>query len=154
MDIIEKLKEVLDAGIYARKDKEPVIQAFRRLKVNVPESVVDFFNNFAGPFWEETLGMELLDIVDDDVNVEFMTNECRRVHSFPEWFLVLTEMCANEILVLNTLNGKVYRVDFEGGHEDLVNEKLDEEWSDFEAFLIDYFGIIQEDYLPDIEITE
>lgn len=144
MDMIEKLREVLDADTYARKDKEAVTQAFRRLKVNVPELVTVFFNNFAGPFWEETLGMELLDIVDDDVNIEFMTNECRRVHSFPNRFLVLTEMCADEILVLNTENDKVYRVDFEGGHEDLLNDKLNEEWSSFEAFLIEYFGICAE----------
>lgn len=141
MDIIEKLREVLDADTYARKDKNLVIQAFQRLKVNVSELVIEFYNNFAGPFWEETLGMELLDIVDDNVNIEFMTNECRRVHSFPDRFLVLTEMCADEILVLNTVNDKVYRVDFEGGHEDLLSDKLDEEWQSFEAFLTDYFDI-------------
>lgn len=144
MDIIEKLREVLGVDTYARKDKKAVTQAFRRLNVNVPGSVIQFFNNFAGPFWEETLGMELLDIVDDDVNIEFMTNECRRVHSFPDCFLVLTEMCADEILVLNTENDKVYRVDFEGGHEDLLNDKLNAEWSSFEAFLIEYFGICAE----------
>lgn len=144
MNIIEKLREILDADTYARKDKESVIQAFRRLKVNVSELVIDFFVNFSGPFWAETLGMEFLDIVDDDVNIEFMTKECRKVHSFPDRFLVLTEMCADEILVLNTINDKVYRVDFEGGHEDLVNEKLDEEWPSFEAFLIEYFGICAE----------
>ncbi len=141
MNIIEKLREILDTDIYARKDKKLVIQAFQRLKVNVSESVIEFFINFSGPFWEETLGMELLDIVEDDVNIEVMTNECRKEHSFPNQFLVLTEMCANEIIVLNTINDKVYRVDFEGGHEDLVNGKLDEEWSSFEEFLIDYFDL-------------
>lgn len=144
MDIIENLREVLDADTYVRKDKKTVMQAFQRLNVNVPELVAEFFNNFAGPFWEETLGMELLDIVDDDVNIEYMTNECRRVHFFPDQFLVLTEMCAEEILVLDTVNDKVYRVDFEGGHEDLLNDKLNAEWSSFEAFLIEYFGICTE----------
>lgn len=91
MNIIEKLREILDADTYARKDKKLVIQAFQRLKVNVSESVI--------------------------------------------------ELCANEILVLNTINDKVYRVDFEGGHEDLLNGKLDEEWSGFDAFLIEYFDL-------------
>lgn len=144
MNITEKLRKVLDADMYARKDKGAVIETFRRLKVNVPELVVEFFISFSGPFWSEALGVELLDIVEDDVNIEFMTNECRKWHSFPERFLVLTEMCANEIVVLNTVNDKVYRVDFEGGHEKLVNEKLDEEWTSFEAFLIDYFGLSAE----------
>lgn len=57
---------------------------------------------------------------------------------------MLTEMCAEEILVLDTVNDKVYRVDFEGGHEDLLNDKLNAEWSSFEAFLIEYFGICTE----------
>lgn len=141
MNIIEKLSGILDEGTYARKDKSMVAQAFQRLNVNVSESVIEFFNHFSGPFWEETLGMEFLDIVEDDVNIEVLTNECRKEHSFPNQFLVLTEMCGNEILVLNTLNDKVYRVDFEGGDEDLLNGKLDEEWSGFDEFLIDYFGI-------------
>lgn len=144
MNITKKLRKILDSDLYFRKDKDPVIQAFRRLKVNVSGSVMEFFNNFSGPFWSETLGLEFLDIVEDDVNIEFMTNECRKCHFFPERFLVLTEMCANEILVLNTINDKVYRVDFEGGQEDLVNDKLDEEWSSFEAFAIEYFGIFTE----------
>lgn len=141
MDIISKLKKILDNSIYARTDENEVIQAFNRLDVKVSNSVEEFYLNFTGPFWEETLGMELLDIVEDSVNIESVTNVCRKVHLFPKQYLVLTEMAANEVIVLNTLNDKVYRVDFEGGDEALRNEQLQEAWVDFEHFLITYFDL-------------
>lgn len=71
--------------------------------------------------------MEFLDIVDDRVNTESITNECRREFSFPIHYLVLTEMAVNEVLVLNILNNKVYRVDFEGGDEKLLSGELEAE---------------------------
>ena len=141
MDIINRLKTILDSSTYARADKSKVLRAFERLDVEVSKLVEEFFLNFAGPFWEETLGMEFLDIVDDKVNIESVTNECRKVHLFPKKYLVLTQMAANEVIVLNTLNDKVYRVDFEGGDEALRNEQLKEEWEDFEHFLITYFNL-------------
>ena len=62
-------------------------------------------------------------------------------HSFPVHYLVLTEMVANEVIVLNTLDDKVYRVDFEGGDEKLLNGVLQAEWQSFEEFLIAYFDL-------------
>ena len=141
MDIISRLKEVLDDSIIARKDKDEVIQAFKRLDVNVSELVEEFFLNFTGPFWEGIIGMEFLDIVNDKVNIESITNICREVHSFPKQYLVLTEMVALEVIVLNTLNDKVYKVDFEGGDEALKNGQLEARWESFEQFLIEYFGL-------------
>ena len=141
MDIISRLKEILDKNLYSRRNKEEVVDAFKRLDVNASDVVKEFYFNFAGPFWEQTLGMELLDIVNDGVNIESITNECREVHMFPKKYLVLTEMEANEVIVLNTLNDKVYRVDFEGGDEELLNEELGEDWESFEDFLVTYFGL-------------
>lgn len=141
MSIINRLTKILDKSLYSRNDKEEVIEAFKRLDVNVSEIVKEFYLNFEGPFWEETLGMELLDIINDEVNIESITNECREVHMFPKKYLVLTEMEANEVIVLNSLNDKVYRVDFEGGDEKLLNEDLEEDWESFEEFLVTYFGL-------------
>ena len=140
MDIISRLKESLDNSTYARENEKEVIQAFKRLDVKVSKVVEEFFLNFAGPFWEETLGMEFFDIV-DDVNIETVTNECRKEHLFPKQYLVLTEMTANEVIVLNTFNDKVYRVDFEGGDKMLLTEQLKEEWESFEKFLVSYFNL-------------
>ena len=134
MSIISKLKEILDSSTYARENPDEVIQTFQRLSVKVSKDVEEFFVNFAGPFWEETLGMEFLDI-------ESVTMECRIEHSFPVHYLVLTEMVANEVIVLNTLDDKVYRVDFEGGDEKLLNGVLQAEWQSFEEFLIAYFDL-------------
>lgn len=141
MNIISELKAILDSGTYARENPEEVIQTFQRLGVKVSKDVEDFFVNFAGPFWEETLGMEFLDIVEDEVNIESVTMKCRKEHSFPEHYLVLTEMVANEVIVLNTIDDKVYRVDFEGGDEKLLKGVLQAEWYSFEEFLIAYFGL-------------
>lgn len=141
MGIISELKTILDSGIYARENPDEVIQTFQRLSVNVSKDVEDFFVNFAGPFWEETFGMEFLDIIEDEVNIESVTMECRMEHSFPEHYLVLTEMVANEVIVLNTIEDKVYRVDFEGGDEEMLNGVLQAEWQSFEEFLTAYFDL-------------
>lgn len=71
----------------------------------------------------------------------FNPMECRIEHSFPMHYLVLTEMVANKVIVLNTLDDKVYRVDFEGGDEKLLNGVLQAEWQSFEEFLIAYFEL-------------
>lgn len=141
MSIISKLKGVLDSSIYTRENPDEVIQTFLRLSVKVSKDVEEFFVNFAGPFWEETLGMQFLDIVEDKRNIENITMECRREHSFPMHYLVLTEMVANEVIVLNTLDDKVYRVDFEGGEEKLLSGVLQAEWQSFEDFLAAYFDL-------------
>lgn len=141
MDIISRLGKILDKNLYARKNKKEVVDAFKRLDVNVSDVVWEFYMNFDGPFWEETLGMELLDIVNDGVNIESITNECREEYMFPKKYLVLTEMAAGEVIVLNTLSDKVYRVDFEGGDEKLLNEELEEDWESFEDFLVTYFAL-------------
>lgn len=141
MNIVSELKAILDSDTYTRESPEEVIKTFQRLSVKASKAVEDFFMNFEGPFWEETLGMEFLDIVEDEVNVESVTMECRMEHSFPEHYLVLTEMVANEVIVLNTIDDKAYRVDFEGGDEKLLNGVLQAEWHSFEDFLMTYFGL-------------
>lgn len=141
MSVIKRLKEILDSSIYARKNPEEVKQTFLRLNVKVSKIVEEFFVNFAGPFWEETLGMTFLDIVEDEINIESITMECRKEHSFPMNYLVLTEMVANEVIVLNTLDDKVFRVDFEGGDEKMISGILQAEWECFGDFLVAYFDL-------------
>ncbi|MDE7415689.1 MAG: SMI1/KNR4 family protein [Lachnospiraceae bacterium] len=145
MNIICQIKKVLDdeddLELYTRKDKEKVLQAFDRLDVKVSRLVEEFFLNLEGPFWGESLGMLFLDIINDDVNIESETNVCRNIHMFPKQYLVLTEMVADEIIVLDSMNDKVYRVDFEGGDIKLLNGELEEDWNSFEDFLRSYFGL-------------
>lgn len=41
----------------------------------------------------------------------------------------------------DTNTDKVYNVNFEGGNELLMKGELKEDWSSFDDFLIDYFGL-------------
>lgn len=54
--------------------------------------------------------------------------------------LVLSEMSANAVLVLDTVTDKVYIVNFEGGDELLFKGELKETWSSFFDFLKAYFN--------------
>lgn len=50
MDIISRLKEILDHNTYARADENEVIQAFQRLDVKVSNLVKEFFYEFRRTF--------------------------------------------------------------------------------------------------------
>lgn len=69
-----------------------------------------------------------------------MTLACREQYGFENKFIVLTNMAANEVLILDTESDKVYRVDFEGGENKLKMNELKETWSSFLDFLKEYFG--------------
>ena len=80
-----------------------------------------------------------MDIIEDSNNIFKSTNICRNEYGFGKEYLILTEMLANEVLVLNSKTDKVYRVNFEGGDELLKNGELQEEWSSFLDFIKEYF---------------
>lgn len=135
----KELEEVLSDTIYLRDDKEEVINAIKELDISPSEEFIQFYTMYAGPFWEESLGIELLDIVEDKNNILKSTNICRNEHGFDKKYLILSEMVANEIIVLDSETDKVYRVNFEGGDELLKNGKLHEGWSSFTDFIKEYF---------------
>lgn len=141
MDLINRLKECLDENIYKRDNKDEVMQTFKRLGVNASDIVIQFYRNFAGPFWEESIGFELLDIIDDKPNVESATLICREEFTFPSKYLILTELTTNEIIVLDSESDKLYKVDFEGADEALLAGTLKETWANFEEFLREYFNV-------------
>ncbi len=141
MEIINKLKECLDEDIYSRYNVEEVIRTFKRLGVNASDTVIQFYENFAGPFWEETIGFELLDIMDDDPNVESATLICREEFDFPNKYLTLTELTTGEIILLDSESDKLYKVNFEGRDRDLLAGTLKESWANFDEFLREYFNV-------------
>ncbi len=59
---------------------------------------------------------------------------------FLKKYLVLSEMSANAILVLDSVTDKVYSVNFEGGDELLLSGELEETWPTFYEFLKEYFN--------------
>ena len=133
------LEEILSDTIYLRSNKEAVVKAIKELDIIPSEEFIEFYTRYEGPFWEETLGIELMDIIEDSNNIFKSTNICRNEYGFGKEYLVLTEMSANEVLVLNSKTDKVYRVNFEGEDELLKNGELQEEWSSFSDFIKEYF---------------
>ncbi|MED3987368.1 SMI1/KNR4 family protein [Peribacillus simplex] len=138
----EKLDQVLGEDIYKREDKSKVNEALNSLEVDVDVSNTfrEFYHYYAGPFWEEFVPFELLDIVEEENNIESYTLISREEHGFPKKYLVLSEMSANAVLVLDTLTDKVYTVNFEGGDELLLKGELKETWPTFYEFLKAYFN--------------
>lgn len=141
MEIINRLKECLDENIYSRNNVEEVVRAFKRLEVNASDTIIQFYKNFAGPFWEESIGFELLEIIDDDPNVESVTLICREEFAFPNKYLALTELTIGEIIVLDSESNKLYKVNFEGGDRALLDGTLKESWTNFDEFLREYFNV-------------
>ncbi|PFZ55215.1 SMI1/KNR4 family protein [Bacillus wiedmannii] len=133
------LEEVLEEGIYKREDKDQVNEVINRLGVEVSNTFREFYHRFAGPFWDEHVPYELLDIIDEENNIEYYTIIARQELGFPNKYLVLTEMTANAALVLDSVTDKVYSVNFEGGDELLLNGELKESWPTFYVFLKEYF---------------
>ncbi|WP_080875212.1 SMI1/KNR4 family protein [Oceanobacillus timonensis] len=141
MSVLPKsLDKVLEEEIYIREDINQVQDALIRLDVNVSETFKNFYIQYAGPFWEEYVPFELLDIAEEEKNMESYTLISRNEHGFPKQFLVLSEMSANAVLVLDTVTDKVYTVNFEGGDELLLKGELEETWSSFFEFLKAYFN--------------
>src|SRR5690625_3155220 len=100
----EKIHEVLEEDIYKREDKGKVDEKIITLGVEVSDTFREFYYRYVGPFWEEHVPYELLDLVEDNVNIEFSTLIVREEHKFPSKYLVLSEMSANAIIVLDRMN--------------------------------------------------
>lgn len=137
--IFDIVKMKLTEDVYLRDDKEQVINTLKDLDVNPSQEFIEFYKTYAGPFFEESLGLELMDIVENVNNIHDSTIICREEYGFENKFLVLTEMVANEVIVLDSESDKVYRVNFEGGDIKLKNGELNETWDGFADFLKEYF---------------
>ena len=135
----EKLNEILARDVYKRKNHHKIKEALEYLDVKPSETFVEFYNKYAGQFGSENFGVTLLDLVDDKPTIAEYTFEAREAHDFTNNFLVLTEMCALAVYVLDADTDKVYFVDFEGGHELLLKGELEERYPTFYDFLVAYF---------------
>ena len=62
-NLLQGLEGVLSDTIYLRDDTEVVIKAIKELDVSPSEDFIQFYTKYAGPFWEESLGIELMDII-------------------------------------------------------------------------------------------
>ncbi|WP_231607290.1 SMI1/KNR4 family protein [Fictibacillus sp. 18YEL24] len=136
-DQLDFLQKFLHEDIYQRGDKNQVHDSLLKLGTEPSDIFKSFYYKYEGPFWEENVPFELLDITE----VESFTQIARNEHNFSKHYLVLSEMSANSVLVLNALNDHVYIVDFEGGDEKLIRGELKPTWLTFYEFLQAYFVV-------------
>ncbi|MGA4722168.1 SMI1/KNR4 family protein [Fictibacillus nanhaiensis] len=137
MRLLHLLEDSLKEDIYKRADKEQVKNCLTSLGVKPSDTFTAFYNIYEGPFWEEHVPFELLDITD----IESYTLISRNEYNFHNQYLVLCEMSGNATLVLDTLTDYVYTVNFEGGDERLQKGELTPSWLTFHEFLRAYFNV-------------
>ncbi|MRX73698.1 SMI1/KNR4 family protein [Bacillus lacus] len=135
-----RLDEILREEIYIREDSSLVKASLMKLNVDASSAFKEFYQQYEGPFWEEHVPFELLDIANEKNNIESYTLISRKEHGFPKQYLILSEMSANAVLILDTVTDKIYIVDFEGGDELLLKGDVEEAWSSFFHFLKAYFN--------------
>ncbi len=80
----DNLEQVLEEDIYKREDKNKVKETLTNLGVEVSDTFREFYYRYAGPFWEEHVPYELLDVVDEENNIESYTIIARNEHGFPK----------------------------------------------------------------------
>ncbi|MCC5803767.1 SMI1/KNR4 family protein [Rossellomorea vietnamensis] len=136
----ERLNEVLREEIYTRNNSNLVRDSIDRLGVDTSAAFQEFYTRYEGPFWEGHVPFELLDLVEEENNIESYTYLSRREHGFLNRYLVLSEMSANAVLVLDSETDKVYTVNFEGEDELLFQGAFKETWPTFWDFLKAYFN--------------
>ena len=130
----------LAAACYRRRSPEVVRDVFRQLGIDAPGLLLPFYLAFQGPFFSKKIGFELLDLIEQDENIQTVTQVCREEFGFPREALVLMDLVANAVLVYDTRTDRVFNVDMEGGDIEFIQGRLDAKWNSFEAFLEFYFS--------------
>lgn len=94
---------------------------------------------YEGPFWSEYTGYEMLDLLEGEETIKSSTEICRTQFSLPAKYLVMSQLSAGQLLMLDCLEDKVYEVDFEGGDMLLQRGQLIPRRPSFSEFLVEYF---------------
>ncbi len=132
------LRELLSAPHDFRAEPRVAEAAIGRLGVS-HALLESFFKMYEGPFWSDHLGCELMDLCAGDETIESATKTCRASFQFGPEFIILTQLTAGQVLVLDADKDKVYEVDFEGAEKMLIAGRLEPTWRSLSAFLRDYF---------------
>ena len=134
-DIAEKLAE----NMYARSAASEVRRALEALGADRHMLLKGFLERYEGPFWSESYGAELLDLLVGKETIQTATEVCRRKFKFPRNYIVLTALTAGQVVALDVLDDRVYEVDFEGSDRMLAAGTLEPRWENFGSFLHNYF---------------
>jgi hypothetical protein len=125
---------------FERKDAAKVTSALSALGVQ-SNGLRVFFGRYQGPFYSKALGYEMADLCEGSPTVVTLTTVCREQYDWPPLFVVLTDVSGGEALVMNADADAVYRVDFDGGQEELKAGQLRPTWDSFNGFLRAFFGV-------------
>jgi hypothetical protein len=80
VELLDHLEDILNEDIYKRTDKEQVKNCLTSLGVEPSDTFTAFYNTYEGPFWEEHVPFELLDVTD----IETYTLISRKKHDFQQ----------------------------------------------------------------------
>jgi len=137
----EAFDRVLAGPKYRREDPKIIDDAAASLGVSLPESLLEFYKRFRGPLGSTKIGYQLLDLVADNPSVLSLTAECRAQFGFPSEWIVISDLNAGALLILDCKSTQVYDVDFEGGVELLKEGRLEPRWTSIENFLTEFFQV-------------
>jgi hypothetical protein len=132
-----------------RRDPAAVQAALAELGTPVPADFREFYETYEGDFGSTQTGYVLRELCEpgtsDDPpwmreSIVSDTRVVRKRFDWPERFLVLSDMVAHAVLVLDASTGRVYDVDFEGGDQELLRGTLEPRWASFSEFLEFFFS--------------
>jgi hypothetical protein len=137
----EDFDQVLDGPQFRRENPEAIDAAAESLGASLPTFLVDFYKRFRGPIGSDVVGYQLLDLIEDNPTVASLTVECRERFGFPFEWVVISDLNAGALLVLDCKSKRVYDVDFEGGVERLKEGEIEPSWESIEDFLAEFFQV-------------
>jgi hypothetical protein len=137
--IPEGIDTELASPTYRRLDVERVRSALEQLGVR-DESALEFFEKYRGPFWSETLYFALLDPCEGSQTISSMTKLLQTRFGLPKSAIVLTQLSAGEqVVVLDSEDARIYVIDVDRGHRQLIRGAMPPRWRSFRDFLEEYF---------------
>jgi hypothetical protein len=139
MNTIEQLGRLLPCERFARSDD--ISDALAQLGAYGCETFRSFYENFRGPVGGNSMGYQILDIIEDHPSIITATYEIRSLFSLEEKWLVVSDLFANAALFYDTSTDRVFDVDFEQGIKLLIANQKKESWESFDAFLRFFFQI-------------
>ena len=117
-------------------------QTLAELSVASGSPIAEFYARYEGPFSSSQTGFCLLDLEKHDIlgSILESTKQVQVQFGWPARFLVISDLLADAVYVYDTIDDKVFNVDFEGGDKQLLLGALAPEFDTFEGFLSWYFA--------------
>jgi hypothetical protein len=139
-----KLKQKILVSMSGRQNPTLVDQAVSDLGVALPEDALEFYRLFPGPMGTDTMGYQLLDMVNDNPSVKSITQVMRKKFNLPAEWLAISDLLAGGLLIFNTKTNEVYDVDFEGTLERVLGGRASPTWTTFTELLEVFFSEFDE----------